>query len=75
LTALKAAEDGGGDLILRVVELNGLETTTVIELPFVGRSIPISLVPHEIRSLRVPVDAAAPVAEVNLLEDPLVEGA
>jgi alpha-mannosidase len=75
LTALKAAEDGGGDLILRVVELNGLETTTVIELPFVGRSIPVSLAPHEIRSLRVPVDAAAPAAEVNLLEDPLVERA
>jgi alpha-mannosidase len=47
----------------------------VIELPFVGRSIPVSLAPHEIRSLRIPDDPAAPVAEVNLLEDPLVEGA
>jgi alpha-mannosidase len=68
--ALKLAEDGSGDLIVRVIETAGVATMTTIGLPVIGRSIEASLRPNEIRTLRVPMDAGRPITSVDLLEDP-----
>lgn len=71
VTALKGTEDPGDDLIVRVVETTGEPGAAVIDLPFVDRSIEVQLGGSQIRTFRVPRDAAAEVVEVDLLEWPL----
>ncbi len=64
ITALKLAEDGSGDVIVRCFETSGRETTGRICLPFVGQVVELAFKPHEIKTLRVGIA----VREVNLLE-------
>jgi len=64
ITALKLAEDGTGDVIVRCFETSGRETSGRICLPFVDQVVELAFKPHEIKTLRV----AMAVREVNLLE-------
>ena len=67
-TALKEAEDGGA-YILRCHEAYGQDTAGVsIELPQIGRTFTADFGHNEIKTFRIPMDAAQPVDEVNLLE-------
>jgi alpha-mannosidase len=68
LTVLKAAEDGDGGVVVRAYESAGREGRVSIELPLAGRTVEADFRPHEIKTFRVPREAAAPVREVNLLE-------
>jgi alpha-mannosidase len=68
LTVLKAAEDGDGGVVVRAYESAGRESRVSIELPLAGRTVEADFRPHEIKTFRVPREAAAPVREVNLLE-------
>jgi alpha-mannosidase len=66
-TVLKAAEDDGA-LVVRAYESSGRRARATIELPLVGRSIEAEFGAAEIKTFRVPRDAASPVTETNLLE-------
>jgi alpha-mannosidase len=71
LTVVKSAEDGNrADLILRAYETAGVATTATISLrlPPGERTFAASFGAHEIKTWRVPHDAAEPVQETNLLE-------
>jgi alpha-mannosidase len=65
--ALKQAEDGD-DLILRCYESTKTATDATIRLPHWERTIEARFRPGEIKTFRIPRDAAAPIVEVNLLE-------
>ena len=65
--AFKRAEDGDG-YVLRVVETMGQPTETTVEAPVLGRSLPLSFGPMEIKTVFVPDDPAAPVQETNFTE-------
>lgn len=67
VSALKRAEDSD-DLILRCYETHREPAHAVIRLPHWQREIEVAFRPCEIKTLRVPLDAAAPVVETNLLE-------
>lgn len=67
LGALKRAEDEGG-VVVRLVETAGDPAEATVHMPIWDRRIGTSLGPHEIRTLLVPDDPAAPVREVNLIE-------
>jgi len=73
LSVVKRAEDAGdgGDdaLVVRLYEPHGVATRARLRLPAVGRTIEADFAPGEIKTFRVPVDAARPVVEVNLIED------
>jgi alpha-mannosidase len=64
VTALKLAEDGSADAIVRCYETAGQPAEATIRLAFLGRVIEASFKPHEIKTFRV----GASVEEVNLLE-------
>lgn len=53
LTAMKQAEDGSGDYVLRLFEPTGKPRATVLELPVTGVSHRIELGPFEIKTLRL----------------------
>ena len=67
LTAMKAAEDGSGDVILRLTETAGSETDTIVSLSFLESSAKLHFTPFEIKSVRVPKDGGSWV-ETNMLE-------
>ncbi len=67
LSAIKRAEDND-DLIVRAYETCGTTAEAVIDLPAWGRSIQTHFNPSEVKTFRVPRDAALPVRETNLLE-------
>jgi alpha-mannosidase len=64
ITALKLAEDGSGDVIVRCFETSGQPTLGRICLPFLNQVIEAAFRPHEIKTFRV----GESVQEVNLLE-------
>lgn len=66
LSAMKQAEDGSGDVILRLYETAGIGGETEISLPFLKTVIHLELAPWEIKTLRV--DAAGQWSETDLLE-------
>jgi alpha-mannosidase len=68
VSALKQAEEGD-DLVIRCYETNKVATRVTIELPKWGRRIAAAFGPCEIKTFRVPRDAALPVVETNLLEE------
>jgi alpha-mannosidase len=70
LAALKAAEDGSGDLVARLVELHGTGATTLLDLSAAQRTIEARLGPYQVRTYRLPADPRLPVTEVDLLEEP-----
>ncbi len=67
VTALKMAEDGD-DLILRCFETARQATKAAISLPHWQRTIEAAFAPNEIKTFRIPRDAAAPVIETDLIE-------
>ncbi|MCL2595740.1 MAG: hypothetical protein FWD83_09495, partial [Promicromonosporaceae bacterium] len=72
VTAIKGAEDGDDDLIVRAVEASGRagNTQVRIALPLTAghRGFAATFGPAEIRTFRVPANPALPVVEVNLIE-------
>lgn len=67
LTVLKQSEDALG-IVIRCVEIHGLETSAEISLPQWGRSWKAAFKPLEIKTFFVPQDAKQAVYETNLLE-------
>lgn len=65
--ALKKAEDSE-DLILRLHETARSACEARVAFPRWGRTFQASLGPSEIRTFRIPADAAQPVIETNLIE-------
>jgi alpha-mannosidase len=69
ITALKAAEDGDGDLVLRCYETGG--RSTLATLTFFGRRLEFEIGRFEIKTLKLPKDGGTRVLETDLLERPL----
>ena len=65
--ALKIAEEGD-DLIVRVSETIGRGAAAVVRFPEWDRIVSFDIGPFEIRTFRVPAEAALPVVETDLLE-------
>ncbi|MGE5672322.1 MAG: glycoside hydrolase family 38 C-terminal domain-containing protein, partial [Mycobacterium leprae] len=65
VSVVKKAEDSD-DLVIRAYETDKIATRATIRV--FGRNIEAQFGPCEIKTFVVPVDAAAPVREVNLLE-------
>ena len=70
LDALKLAQDGSGDVIVHLHESARREADAVLEIPSMGRRIPLGFAPGQIRALRIPKDGSADVTEVYLSEYP-----
>ena len=68
VTVLKGAEEEDGSLVVRAYESAGRPASATIAVPVAGRSIEAEFRAHELKTFLVPRDAAAPVAETNLLE-------
>jgi alpha-mannosidase len=64
VSALKLAEDGKGDVIVRCFEASGQPTRGRINLAFLGKLIETTFKPHELKTFRVSSD----IREVDLLE-------
>jgi alpha-mannosidase len=67
LTALKPAEDGGEDVVLRCYESTGRPERATIQLPAWNRTFQVDFGAFEIKTFRVPADAGE-VVETDLLE-------
>ena len=67
VTAVKQAEDGDG-IILRAYESEGAAAGADIKLLFMNRNLHAAFAPGEIKTFKIPFDAAQAVSEVNLLE-------
>jgi alpha-mannosidase len=67
LSVLKQAEDNG-DIIVRCYETAKQATQATITLPFCKRAVKTTFGPCEIKTLRIPRDAAQAVTETSLLE-------
>jgi len=67
VTAVKRAEDND-DLVVRCYETAKVQTDATLRLPSWQRVIEATFRPCEIKTFRVPKDAALPVVETNLLE-------
>ncbi len=65
--ALKEAEEGGA-YILRCCESFGETAECELTLPLIGRSWQAAFTPWEIKTFRIPYDAARPVTETDFLE-------
>ena len=65
VSALKLAEDGSGDLIVRCFETSGEHQRGRICLPLIDELIEADFKPHELKTFRI---GAGTVREVNLLE-------
>jgi alpha-mannosidase len=72
LGALKPAQDGSGDLIVRLVETTGAAVACRVDLAAWGTSFEVELRPWEVRTWRIGRDGRA--VETDLLEDPLAIG-
>jgi alpha-mannosidase len=67
VTALKKAEEGDNDLILRCYETHGRKAAATLELGFLNRRWTGNFRPFEIKTLKIPLTGGA-IREVNLLE-------
>jgi alpha-mannosidase len=67
VSVLKKSEDTD-DMILRCYEIAGRTAHATISIPLLGRTHAVVLNPCEIKTLRIPLDPAGIVEEVNLLE-------
>ncbi len=67
ICALKMAEDGD-DLILRVRETAGEQTTVHITMPFIQREIDADLTPWKVKTFRIPIDPKKPIQVSNFIE-------
>ncbi|HSV74480.1 MAG TPA: glycoside hydrolase family 38 C-terminal domain-containing protein [Chthonomonadales bacterium] len=71
ITAIKGAEDGSRDVIVRLHETAGEPTVCRVETPYLGRHTEVRLGAHEIATLRVRLDDGWTVTRCDLLERPL----
>jgi len=55
-------------VIVRAVETRGAGAHAEVQLPFVGRTLTADFGPFQVRTFRVPADAAQDIVEVDLLE-------
>lgn len=70
LEAMKKAEDGSGDIIIRIANRSSESCTGKLSSDFTGSSAPLTLGRYEIRTLRVPADLNLDsVRTVSMLED------
>ncbi len=67
LEAMKAAQDGSGDVILRLRQATGAVSTTRMALPFLNAEQELTLNPWEVRTLRVSADGRT-WTQTNMLE-------
>jgi alpha-mannosidase len=67
VSVVKLAEDDDA-LIVRAYETTRVATRALIRLPKWERVIDAEFKPSEIKTFRIPRDAAQPITEVNLLE-------
>ena len=67
VTVLKEAEDGDA-LIIRAYESAGRATHATIDASLLGRTLEAAFRPGEIKTWRLPIDAALAVTEVDFLE-------
>ena len=67
--ALKLAEDGSGNVIVRLVETHGIGGPCTVELGAWGRKFEAELGPWQVRTWRIEPERGA--IETDLLEDPL----
>lgn len=67
LTALKEAEDGSGDMVLRLVETAGRGCDTALTVFGSDEKIKLTFGAYEIKTIRIA--AGGSVTETNLLED------
>jgi alpha-mannosidase len=67
VTAVKKADEGTDDLIVRCYETEGRSTNAKLQLGFSGREWSGTFRPLEIKTLRIPL-GGGPIREVNLLE-------
>ncbi len=72
LCAMKQAEDGSGDVILRLRETSGLEADSRVRLCFWNVESVLHFAPWEIKTIRV-TKADHRFLEANILEDVYVE--
>lgn len=66
-TALKKADEGSDDIILRCYETEGRSINAKLHLGFIDREWSGTFRPLEIKTLRIPL-SGGPIREVNLLE-------
>jgi alpha-mannosidase len=67
VTVVKQAEDGDA-FVVRAFETSGRAAHATIDLPLLGRTIDAEFGANEIKTFRVPRDAAQAVVETDLLE-------
>ena len=67
VTAVKKADEGTDDLIVRCYETEGRSTTAKLQLGFINREWSGTFRPFEIKTLRIPL-GGGPIREINLLE-------
>ena len=67
-SVFKKSEDGSA-MILRCYEINGRDTTAVIEIPLLKRKWTAKFTKCEIKTFRIPVEGDMDVVEVDLLEN------
>lgn len=70
ISVVKGAEDGGGALVVRAVEVHGRPARATLTLPTLSRVIEADFAPTEVKTFLVPADAGQPVVETDLLERP-----
>ena len=69
ISVIKQAEDND-DLVIRCYETDKVATEATIRLPVWNRIVETVFAPCEIKTFRIPKDAALPIAETDLLEWP-----
>ncbi|HEX6443614.1 MAG TPA: glycoside hydrolase family 38 C-terminal domain-containing protein [Streptosporangiales bacterium] len=67
-TVLKPAADGSGDIVLRAYEAHGRPAHATVTLRLLDRAVEADFGPAEVKTFRIPRDAARPVVETDLLE-------
>lgn len=68
VTVMKEAEDGSGDLILRLVETAGRACETQVAVHGLHREFSLAFTPFEIKTVRIPVHSQLEILENDLLE-------
>lgn len=68
VTVMKEAEDGSGDLILRLVETAGRACETQVAVHGLHREFSLAFTPFEIKTVRIPVYSQLEILENDLLE-------
>lgn len=68
VSAIKLAEDGSGDIILRLYETVKRHTMARLSIPALNREIDLTFTPCEIKTLRLPKDETKEIIENSAIE-------